>query len=214
VARGIDKETEPLKSRFLVTLVLLAGFGAVTAAAQRTPRPDLYVIGIGSPRPELVDNVAAEIQARLRLSVGLLPPLELDPRAYDARRSQVIGERLIDAIKYRNPALTADARARVIGVTAFDMYMDARRAEWKFAFAVRSPDRRIAVISHARMDPVALGGASNDDLLRARLRKMVLKNVGIIYYGLRASNDPRSVMFNNVLGVDDLDRMTEEFDPK
>lgn len=203
-----------MKAASVVTFVVLAGLSMTGAGLQRAPQPDLYLIAIGSTRPELVESVAAEVQARLRMAVRLLSPLELDPRAYDARRSQVIGERLIDAIKYRNPALTADRSARVIGITAFDMYMDGRRAEWKFAFAVRSPDRRVAVISHARMDPAALGGASNEELLRSRLRKMVLKNVGLMYYGLPASNNPRSVMFNNVLGVDDLDRMSEEFDPK
>lgn len=56
-----------------------------------------------------------------------------------------------------------------------------------------------------------------DDLrsaLRSRLRKMVAKNIGIMYFGMSASDNPRSVLFRNVLGVDDLDRMTEEFDPK
>lgn len=203
-----------MKAKSIITFAVLAGLSLTGAGLQRAAKPELYVIAIGSPRPELVESVAAEVQARLRMGVRLLSPLELDPRAYDAGRSQVIGERLIEAITYRNPALAADRNARVIGITAFDMYMDGRRAEWKFAFAVRSPDRRVAVISHARMDPAALGGASNEELLRSRLRKMVLKNVGLIYYGLPASNNPRSVMFNNVLGVDDLDRMSEEFDPK
>ena len=172
------------------------------------------MVAVGSARPELVDVVAAEAQTRLRLSVGILDPLEVDSRTFDTRRSQVIGERVIAAIRSRYPSLNTDPSARVVGITALDMYMDAKRAEWTFAFAVRSPDQRIAVISHARMDPMALGGVPDDELLRTRLRKMVLKNVGIIYYGLRGSNDPRSLMFNNVLGLSDLDRMTEEFDPK
>jgi predicted Zn-dependent protease len=201
-------------SRFLLTLVLLAGLSAAAAGRQPAGQSNLYVVGIGSPRPELVERVAADMQARLRLSIAVLPALDLDPRAYDAGRTQVIGERLIDAIRYRHPALTSDVRARIVGITAFDMYMDTRRAEWTFAFAVRSPNRRIAVISHHRMDPAVLGGAVDDELLRTRLRKMVLKNIGIIYYGLPGNTNPRSVMFNNVLGVDDLDRMTEEFDPK
>jgi len=43
---------------------------------------------------------------------------------------------------------------------------------------------------------------------------MVTKNIGIMYFGLPASDNPRSVLFRNILGVDDLDRMTEEFSPK
>ena len=40
------------------------------------------------------------------------------------------------------------------------------------------------------------------------------KNIGIIYYGPPASPNPRSVMYCDILGVDDLDRMTEDFNPK
>ena len=43
---------------------------------------------------------------------------------------------------------------------------------------------------------------------------MITKNIGIMYYGLPASPNPRSVMYNDILGVDDLDRMTEDFNPK
>ena len=206
-----------MKSSFFITIAVACGLSITVAGSQRADRrvamPDLYMVAIGSARPELVDVVAAEVQTRLGLSVGILDPLEVDSRTFDTRRSQVIGERVIAAIRSRYPSLNDDPSARVVGITALDMYMDAKRAEWTFAFAVRSPDQRVAVVSHARMDPVALGGAPDDELLRTRLRKMVLKNVGIIYYGLRASNDPRSVMFNNVLGLDDLAQMTEEFDP-
>lgn len=64
------------------------------------------------------------------------------------------------------------------------------------------------------MDPVAYGQPPNEELLRSRLRKMVMKDIGIMYYGLPLSNDPRSVMYRNILGIDDLDRMTEHFAPK
>ena len=43
---------------------------------------------------------------------------------------------------------------------------------------------------------------------------MIVKNIGIMYFGLPASDNPRSALFRNVLGVDHLDRMTEEFDSK
>jgi predicted Zn-dependent protease len=108
----------------------------------------------------------------------------------------------------------ADPRTRIIGITFFDMFIEEMRGKWEFAFSLRSDDRRLAVISYARLDPAALGASPDDELMRSRLRKMVAKNIGIMCYGLRTTNNPRSVRFGNVLGVDDLDRMTEEFDPK
>lgn len=94
------------------------------------------------------------------------------------------------------------------------MYMKAMRDRWRFTFSLRSRDRRVAVVSYARMDPKNLGEPADAEVLQSRLRKMVLKNIGIMYFGLPASGNPRSVLYGNILGVDDLDRMTEEFDPK
>lgn len=43
---------------------------------------------------------------------------------------------------------------------------------------------------------------------------MLTKDVGLMCLDLRLSDNPRSVLYGNVLGVDELDVMTEEFDPK
>ena len=104
--------------------------------------------------------------------------------------------------------------ARVIGITAFDMHMEAMRDRWLFTFSLRSPDRRFAVVSFERMDPANLGEPADSELLRSRLRKMLAKNIGLMCYGLPASDNPRSVLYRNILGVDDPDRMGEDFDPR
>jgi hypothetical protein len=43
---------------------------------------------------------------------------------------------------------------------------------------------------------------------------MVAKNIGIMYYGLPISQDPRSVLYGQIDGVDELDVMTEYFEPR
>jgi hypothetical protein len=43
---------------------------------------------------------------------------------------------------------------------------------------------------------------------------MVAKNIGVIYYGLPVSDNPRSVLYAKIGGVDELDVMTEYFDPR
>jgi hypothetical protein len=40
---------------------------------------------------------------------------------------------------------------------------------------------------------------------------MVSKNVGILYYRLPVSDDPRSVLYGNIGGVQEFDRMTDDF---
>jgi hypothetical protein len=64
------------------------------------------------------------------------------------------------------------------------------------------------------MDPVNYGDAADRELLEARLRKMVAKNIGVLYLRLPLNSNPRSLLYDRVLGPDDLDRMTKEFKPE
>ena len=45
----------------------------------------------------------------------------------------------------------------------------------------------------------------------AVLRKMISKNIGIMYYGLEESTDRKSVLYGPILGLDDLDSISEDF---
>jgi predicted Zn-dependent protease len=110
--------------------------------------------------------------------------------------------------------LARDARTRLIAVTAEDIYMTEMKNQWRFTFSLRDHDDRFAVVSYARMNPANLGDPAGEGLLRSRLRKMVMKNIGIMYYRLPLSENPRSVLYGRILGVDDLDRMTENFSPR
>jgi predicted Zn-dependent protease len=202
------------KWRLSLAIVLAIGGLAAESSAQSTPKPELYLIGVGDVPVEMLDAFVAHFQTKFGMSIQTLAPLGFDRLTFDAERSQMVADRLIQAVRYRHPTLVKNPRTRVIAITSYDMYMEAMRDKWAFTFSLRSGDRRLAVVSYARMDPAKLGGAPNDALLRSRLRKMITKNIGIMYFGLPASDNPKSALFRNVLGVDDLDRMTEEFDPK
>jgi hypothetical protein len=45
----------------------------------------------------------------------------------------------------------------------------------------------------------------------ARTRKMVTKNIGVLYFQLPMSDDPRSVLYRNIGGAQEFDRMSEDF---
>ncbi len=61
------------------------------------------------------------------------------------------------------------------------------------------------------MDPETFGMDRDDSLLDTRtLRKVVTHLIGTLYYGLPGSDDTRSVMYSNVLSLDDLDLMGEK----
>jgi predicted Zn-dependent protease len=198
----------------LVAAVLLCAAAAVPLPARQASTRTLHFVGIGSVKPGLIEHLVSYFDRAFDLKIEVLPALSLDGQAVDEPRGQAIAEELITTIRRRYTHLVRNPNARVIGITPRDMFILAMQKRWRFAFSLRGDDRRFAVISYARMDPVAYGQPPNEELLRSRLRKMVMKDIGVMYYGLPLSNDPRSVMYSNILGIDDLDRMTEQFAPK
>jgi predicted Zn-dependent protease len=91
--------------------------------------------------------------------------------------------------------------------------MYTRTEKWAFTFSLRDEDNHVAVVSYARMDPTLFGNERDDALTETRLFKMIAKDIGIICYGREVSQNPRSVLYGNILGTDELDVMTDEFDP-
>jgi hypothetical protein len=125
--------------------------------------------------------------------------------AMDPARQQVVAERLIESMRINfNPA--REAGAVVIAVTGDDLYVTSR-PDWAYAFGTRV-GARLGVISTARLTSL---GPFSDRVASARLRKLVTKYIGTMSFGLPDSSDPRSVLYGNILGPDDLDGMGEDF---
>jgi len=178
------------------------------------PRPPnhLYLVAVGDADRELLDWLAEHVRQRFGVETEQLSPIPFDRATYDRERSQVIAEGLVSAIRNRYPAVWRDVTARVIGITSNDMFL--RSHHWTLGFSWRSEDGRMAAVSYRRMDPTAFGLAPDADLLRARLAKMVGKDVGVLCFGLPLSDNPRSVMYGRIGGTDELDVMTEFVDPQ
>ena len=146
------------------------------------------------------------------MPLTILAPLAFDRVTYDGVRSQVVADELIGAARRRYASIVREPGSRLIGISPYDMYTQQIQ-RWAFTFSLRDEGNHVAVVSYARMDPAIFGNAPDDALLESRLRKMVIKNIGIMCYGRSASTNPHSVLYGNIGGTDELDVMTEEFDP-
>jgi len=190
----------PLLACFLLASV---SCGGSSSAGQK-----IYFAAVGEMRSVHLDALQAYYKQRYDLTVEILPPIGLEPVVVDERRRQLIAEELIEMLKRRYPEHARSPQSILIGITEGDMYI--REVNWRFAFARRDGDR-FAIVSSARMDPVNFGYLPDEELLQTRLRKMLSKNIGIMYYKLPQKSDRRSVMFGPILGIDDLDSMGEDF---
>jgi tetratricopeptide (TPR) repeat protein len=168
----------------------------------------VYFIPLGDFSSPATAELATYYKKKIGIGIIGLPAIPLDPSTFDARRRQWIAEDVIELIKRRYPKLAQDPNAILIGLTEKDMYV--REKTWQYAFSYLV-DSRFAVVSSARMNPVNLGQPASSELLNTRVRKMVMKDIGILYYQMPPNNNPKSVLYNSIDGLEDLDGMGEEF---
>jgi len=159
----------------------------------------------GFPAAEL-EGLIEFYAERYNLPVGVLPPAEIAAVPRDPTRNQLSSEDLIGGVVARYPQAVL-GNLVVIGVLPADMYSRGR-PDWRFVFGTWS-EAHLGVISTARMG--ARLGPFERQIELARLRKMLTRYIGFMYFGLPESTDPKSVLYAPLLSLDDLDTMGEEF---
>ena len=166
-------------------------------------------VPLGEFSEPLLTDLVQQYQRTLGVHIERHPPIPIPEGVIDYSRRQIVGERLIALMKEQLPEQAHDQSVMLVGFTHGDMYMANKN--WQFAFAVRELGR-FAVISTARMDPMSFGLPPDQEVLRTRLGKMVTKQIGLYFYGLPERHEKTSVLFSPILGVDDLDEVSSEFD--
>ena len=165
----------------------------------------------------ITDFPASELQlladyyrSKYGLDIEVKPNLRVTSTQYDSNRQQFIAEGLAALMRYTYPALDQAGKAVLIGVIGDDMYI--KKMNWRYAFSYRRDEDRVAVVSSARMNYGFLSlWQANKETQQSRLRKMITKNIGVLYYNLPMSDNPKSVMYGKVGGPQELHRMGEDF---
>lgn len=168
--------------------------------------PVVYLASLGGVPDQVLAGLADYVQAKYGIEVRLLPSSLPDESAFDPVRDQYVTEDLLAGLKRTFPKAVPGDGSVVIGVLADDVHI-LDRTDWAWAFGMRGANG-YAVISTSRMGSIQ---EPTDPIVLSRLRKMVLRNIGVLYYNLPLNDDPVSVLYRDVLGVDDLDRMGEDF---
>ena len=168
----------------------------------------LYFVPLGNFPTASLAKFANASKQKTGIEVIVTQPVPFALTTVDKRRQQVIAEEAINLMRARYPELASDPNATVIGLTNEDLFIQGEDDEYAFCYRMLA---RFAVVSSARLDPANLGGSANDLVTESRMRKMLLKNIGILYYHMPVNHDPKSVLFEDVDEVADLDKMGEDF---
>jgi predicted Zn-dependent protease len=155
--------------------------------------------------PETANAVAHHYRREFGTPIDVAPAITAPPDAYEPVRRQSSAGALIANLE----RLDSSSDVIVIGLTESDMYIPG--VNWRYAFSFRRGGR-FAIVSTARMHRGCLGlMRASEDRQMKRLRKMVGKNIGVMYYRLPLSRDRRSLMYAYVGGPQELDGMSEQY---
>jgi len=179
----------------------------VTVYIPAPPGRRVFLAPLGSFPADTVQSLVGFYRQKYGLEIRVLNAMPIDPDARDVTRDQLVAEELIESMRFSHPVVTNDTGAVVIGLVTEDVYTRAR-TDWDWSFGVRA-EGRFAVVSTARMTANLV--ARREDRERSRLRKMVTRDIGVLYYGMPLNADPRSVLYERLLSVEDLDQISEDF---
>ena len=127
--------------------------------------------------------------------------------ARDDSRRQMNAAAMLDRLEAAFPAGTPKTVA--IALSMRDLFNP--EVNWSYVFSYRRHGR-VAVVSPARMDRGCMGLLPADDSrILSRLKKMIGKNIGIMYFGLELSSDSASMLYGTIGGPQELDAMSERF---
>jgi predicted Zn-dependent protease len=206
----------------LCLIVLVAGWVAYSGfaaphASTNTPGSlapkvagsKVYFVPLGNVPVDDLAPLAHYYHDKMKLDVTVLPGIPVDPATRDDGREQLMAEKLVESVRAGLPDYANDPTAILIGFTSEDIYPTSQN--WKFAFGWRLGGAHAAVVSTRRMSLHYIGEPSDLNLSGTRLRKMVTKDIGILYYGLPQSQNPSSVLYNGIMGIEELDSVGEDF---
>ena len=169
----------------------------------------VYLVPLGPIQSVSLPQLLDDLHHRYGLQAHLLPPVPLPAWAKNATRKQFVAEDLVTAMKLAHPDLAADPEAQMIGLTDEDMYIS--ELAWAYAFSWRE-EERFAVISSARLSEAEDEGKPvAADVLQKRVRKVLIRDIGIIHYRLQPSYDYDSVLYNNITASSGLDDIGDDY---
>ena len=166
------------------------------------------LVPLGQVSPSLVHHLVEYYENEYSLAITVLTPSAVPAELIDPDRGQIDVQDLMDYMATLFRAASSDPNVVLVGLTPVDMY--DRTSHYRFLFGARDTEvTPRAVVSTARLTLKVFGIGEGEGIRRSRVRKLITKNLGLLYYGLPLSDDPESPLYNSILSTAGLDRMEE-----
>lgn len=170
---------------------------------------NVYFVPIVEAPMDDINDLVQHYREKLGIEVHVLPAMMPKSTDIDTARGQLIAENVLESMARNYPEYEKNKSAILIGITALDMYPTEEK--WQFCYGWRDPELRKAVISTARFNWQYPGEPVEEASMTQRLRKAVTKDIGLMYFWKPLNHNPKSVLYDGIMGIDDLDRASENF---
>jgi len=159
-------------------------------------KPAVVLVPIGPVPAGLLDHLLAPLRATFGLPCQVAASVPIPPRAYDRRRGQYVGRRILTMLT----RLDIPNASRVLGVIDADCYTSGLN----FILGQATIHGRDAFIALARLRQSFYGLPEDESLFRERAVKEAVHELGHTY-GLHHCPNPKCVMhFSNSLRDTDV----------
>jgi archaemetzincin len=145
----------------------------------------VYLLAIGGVPAQVLDWMEGTVAEWCPWPVRRLPALQFPEDSYDTKRGQYKSVEIMKALARRAP----DDAARILGVTEGDLAIPTLT----FVFGQAQLDGPVAVVSLARLRQEFYGLPGNESVLRERVAKEVLHELGHTF-GLTHCAEGKCVM--------------------
>lgn len=165
----------------------------------------IHLLPFGDVSEATLQILAASLRPVFGVPVIPHDPVDLPPSSYDSERRQYSSIQILRSLARFKTSLTQVER--VLGIVSVDL----SAPDLNFVFGEADARERVAVISIARLKPEFYGLPPDEALLRLRILKEAVHELGHTY-GLGHCPDPACVMcFSNELR--ETDRKGASFCP-
>ncbi len=211
----------------IVALLLVAGCGTAgrapkpiaggsRAASSEVPAPDydtpvdVWLVPVAGFPDEFTLDLISKLKADTGLHVRSSLEAGVSDSLFFSDKRQMVAENALAEFSKIIPSLgKAKPNAVYIFLTPYDI--NSRDRRFRFLFAQGSHSQRTAIVSIARLKASASGSGEDPAAAKARLYKMVKRQVGEHYYNYGRSSNLSSVMYSPLMGLRDLDMIGTEY---
>jgi predicted Zn-dependent protease len=169
----------------------------------------VYFVPIGAAPTAEINDLVSHYKEKFGIQVEVLPAINPGYGDFDGDRKQFIAENMVQTLLKNYSDYRANPGDVLIGITGEDIYPKSQH--WQFCFGWRDEEHMAAVVSTGRMSLRYLGEPIEGATMRERLRKVVTKDIGMLYFQKEDSGNPKSVLYRGIAGIQELDRVSEDF---